>query len=109
MKKASILIIALVFCTLSVLIAQGRPDYTGYHQSIVRGEELITRKEYAAALSILENVFNTYDFIFLRDYKVATQLALYAGDQEKAFNFLRSRSRPEWIFIWQAGFGRAGK
>lgn len=91
-----ILTIALIVCTLSGLMAQKQTNYMNYHRDIINAEELITQKKYSDALSIFESAFNSYDFIFLKDYKVATQLSLYLGDKEKAFSFLRLGISDGW-------------
>lgn len=84
-----ILTIAFILCILSGAVAQKLTDYMNYHRGIINAEELIIQNKYSEALLILENIFTSYDYIFLKDYKVATQLALYLGDEERAFNFLR--------------------
>ncbi|GEP98515.1 hypothetical protein CCY01nite_47750 [Chitinophaga cymbidii] len=88
--------IAALLCNLSILSAQSRQDYKAYHRSIIRAEELIVQKKAAAALDTFSKVFETYNFIFLRDYKVATELALYLGDKKKAFHFLRMGILSGW-------------
>tara|TARA_R110000744_G_scaffold152199_9_gene266076 strand:+ start:2298 stop:2483 length:186 start_codon:yes stop_codon:yes gene_type:complete len=38
-------------------------------------EELISQEKYEDALTQYEKLFNEYDFIFLRDYKIASQIS----------------------------------
>ncbi|MGF7216299.1 hypothetical protein GGR92_002464 [Spirosoma lacussanchae] len=65
------------------------PDYRIYHRSIARIHDLIASQQYDQALAAYKNVFTSYDFIFLRDYKVAAQLALYLGRPSEALGFVR--------------------
>ena len=71
------------------LAAQKQTDYMNYHRDIISAEELIINDKYLDALLIFEKVFDSYEYIFLRDYKVAAQLALFIKDETKAFNFIR--------------------
>ena len=43
-----------------------------------------------------EQIFTLYDFVFLRDYKVASQLAFYQGDRTKACNYLKEGIAAGW-------------
>ncbi len=90
------MMIAALLCNLSILSAQSRQDYKAYHLSIIRAEELIVQKKATAALDTFSKVFDTYNFVFLRDYKVATELALYLGDKKRAFHFLRMGILSGW-------------
>lgn len=38
-------------------------------------EDLISQEKYEDALTQYEKLFNEYDFIFLRDYKIASQIS----------------------------------
>jgi hypothetical protein len=63
-------------------------DYTAYHHTIADAHKRIAQKDYQAALALYRHVFNTYAFVFSRDYKVATQLALQTGQKQEAFTYL---------------------
>jgi hypothetical protein len=84
-----ILVTLLAFGTFFKLTAQKQTDYTNYHQDIIHAEALITQGKYSDALQIFEEVFNKYNYIFLKDYKVAAQLALFTKDEAKAFGFIK--------------------
>lgn len=73
------------------LLAQPQSNlgYDAYHRQIIQVEELIADEKYREALTAFEQVFSAYDFVFLRDYKVATQLALFTQQEEKAFQFIK--------------------
>ncbi|HEY1871540.1 MAG TPA: hypothetical protein VGG71_10805 [Chitinophagaceae bacterium] len=79
----------LALGTFFKLTAQKQTDYINYHQGIVHAEELITDGKYSDALQIFEEVFYKYNYIFLKDYKVAAQLALFTKDEAKAFKFIK--------------------
>jgi hypothetical protein len=84
-----ILVTILAFGSFFKLTAQKQTDYTNYHQDIISAEELIINGKYSDALQIFEEVFDKYDYIFLKDYKVAAQLALFTKDETKAFKFIK--------------------
>lgn len=91
-----ILIIVIFFGSISLLAARQHQDYMAYHRAVIGAEQLITQRKYQEALIAFESVFNAYDFIFLRDYKVAAQLALYTGNKGMAFNLIRSGISGGW-------------
>lgn len=74
----------------------GQRDYIDYHRTIADAEKLIAHQKYQDALSSYKRVFATYDFVFSRDYKVATQLALYVGSTDEAFTYLRKGIASGW-------------
>jgi hypothetical protein len=88
--------LALSLLVSSKLVAQKRTDYQAYHQDVLQAEELLARQQYAQALALLEHTIESYDYMFLREYKVATQLALYLADYPKAFTLLRGSIRAGW-------------
>ncbi|HEY2722045.1 MAG TPA: hypothetical protein VGI82_09995 [Chitinophagaceae bacterium] len=84
-----ILVTILAFGTFFKLTAQKQTDYKNYHRDIIHAEELITDEKYSDALQIFEEVFDKYNYIFSKDYKVAAQLALFTKDEAKAFKFIK--------------------
>lgn len=76
--KNALIIICLV-CTY--FLAEAR-DYTFYHEKIIGIEWLIADEKFEDALRGYEQLFEAYDFIFIRDYKNALQLAGYLGNQQ---------------------------
>lgn len=80
------------FITLNVLSnlkENYNPGYLNYHSQITEAESLIADKKFHEAATKYEEVFNFYDFVFLRDYLVAAQLSLYVNDKQKAFSYLK--------------------
>lgn len=81
---------------MSSLLAQKQTDYINYHQAIINAEELILNEKYSEALLTFEKVFDSYDYVFLKDYKVAAQLALFIKEETKAFEFIRLGISDGW-------------
>ncbi|WP_146140098.1 hypothetical protein [Cecembia rubra] len=71
-------------------------DYLQYHKQIIEAEKLIGEENFKAALSQYENVFDTYEFVFLRDYQVAAQLALFLNDKQKALHYVKEGISAGW-------------
>ncbi len=92
-----ILVYTFVICNIFSIISQNQPNYSNYYKGILHAEELIIKNKYSATLTTLETVFDSYDFIFLRDYKVASQLAFSVGNEEKALYYLKLGISNGWI------------
>lgn len=71
-------------------------DYNIYHQRVIEAETLIAAENYHEALPIYEALFEGYDFIFVREYQIATQLALQIGDEKKAIEYLKEGIISGW-------------
>ncbi len=94
MKK--ILVLGILICLTNVIRATEKLDYTIYHKRIIAAEVLITSENYLEAIAVYEELFDHYEFIFLRDYKIATQLALFLNDEQKAKKFLLKGIASGW-------------
>jgi hypothetical protein len=77
-----------LFFTVGISTSDAQADYGFYHAEIIYIEEMIVAEEFATALSLLEQVFNTYGFVFVREYQLATLLAILQGNQTKAKQYL---------------------
>ena len=91
----------IIFCLIPIITlvssqAIKSPDYIEYHKQINETERLLSEREFGDALIIYEQVFKLYDFVFLRDYKVASQLALYLDDKRKAFDYIQKGLVAGW-------------
>lgn len=91
----------IVFCLIPIFYLgsfQGNQDlnYLNYHEQIIDAEKSIVQEEFANALAEYEQIFKQYDFVFLRDYKVACQLAFYLGDRTKGFDLLEKAIAGGW-------------
>lgn len=71
-------------------------NYKVYHEQIDTAENLLGQKDFVGALAVYKTVVEDYDFVFLRDYKIATQVALYIGDKEQAFAYLKKGIGAGW-------------
>ncbi|GAB4000858.1 hypothetical protein GCM10028807_55130 [Spirosoma daeguense] len=71
-------------------------DYTTYHQTIAKAQQLIAHQHYQEAFTLYKQVVDTYPFVFSRDYKVATQLALQVGQKQQAFSYLKKAIAMGW-------------
>lgn len=71
-------------------------DYNKYHSEIILAEELISQEKYKEALFRYEKLFNEYDFIFLRDYKVASQISYLIGEKEKGLFYIKKAISNGW-------------
>ena len=98
MKLQSLLILIGIFYSLTA--CQNRfkkvADYTTYHSEIIRAEELIGQEKYEEALDQYEKLFNTYEFIFLRDYKVASQVSFRVEAREKGLLYIKKAISGGW-------------
>lgn len=71
-------------------------DYLNYHLESIKIETAISQEQYANALDGYENLFKNYEFIFLRDYKNASQLSFFLGEKEKGIEFLKKGIAHGW-------------
>lgn len=71
-------------------------DYFEYHQQVIQAEKLICSGNYGEALSLYENLFENYDFVFVHEYKVASQIAIFLGDLDKAKEFVKKGMLGGW-------------
>ncbi|MGD9329651.1 MAG: hypothetical protein PVH48_11835 [Cyclobacteriaceae bacterium] len=77
-------------------LSDDRQDYWKYHEQINKAENFIRDEHFQKALDLYFDVFNTFDFVFLRDYKIAAQLALYLNDKENAFKIIKNGIAAGW-------------
>ena len=73
-----------------------KSDYANYHRVVLEAEELIADRKYNEALAIYRQLINNYDFVFRRDYQIATQLAVQAGRVDEAFDYLKRGIAGGW-------------
>lgn len=87
-----------LFCMFSFALMESdeKQGYDRYHQQVIRAEKFIAAENYTEALLVYEQLFCVYDFIFVREYQIAAQLAYYAKDREKALSFLREGILAGW-------------
>lgn len=96
MKFKLLLFFLVPIVSFTAFQANENPDYLEYHTQINEAERLLSEEEFGDALMRYGQVFKQYDFVFLRDYKVATQLALYLDDKKTALGFLQKGMAAGW-------------
>lgn len=98
------LAIRLSFLLLLISIhTQAQQDYWNYHKAVVKAEEFLAKEQFEDALNIYQALFENYDFIFLREYQVAAQLAVHVGDTEAAFQYIRKGIEGGWSMKYLKG------
>ncbi|MDT0553775.1 hypothetical protein [Urechidicola vernalis] len=91
----------LIYCLIAIIAFSSfntyeNSDYIEYHKQITKAEKFLSEQQFVKALITYEQVFKHYEFVFLRDYKVASQLAFYLGDKKKAFDFIKMGIAAGW-------------
>ena len=64
-------------------------EYSHYHKTVLKIEELTAKENYEQALDLMDGLCSSYTYVFLKDYKVAAQLAVQIKDFERAFDYLQ--------------------
>jgi len=75
-----------LFLTCSIL--SGQVNYLDYHARVNEAENLLTQENFIESIGIYDSLFNAFDFIFVKDYIVASQLALVEGKFDKVDHWL---------------------
>ncbi|MBW1294753.1 hypothetical protein [Aquimarina litoralis] len=75
---------------------KSKVSYKDYHQAIITAEEYIGNENYEDALKQYEKIFTTYDFCFLRDYQIASQLLLITNKKEKGLTYIKKGIANGW-------------
>ena len=89
MNKYRILIISIVCFLKPSAGAYGQANYLQYHKEIIKCEELIAEGKFKDAINSFDSIFDHFDFAFLRDYKLATELSAFEQDSKSCFRFMR--------------------
>ncbi|MEM9858440.1 MAG: hypothetical protein AAF843_13840 [Bacteroidota bacterium] len=76
--------------------ALAQENYLEYHQRVIQAEDLIASEKFQDALLTLEELFDNYEFIFLREYKLAAQLAVIIQDGSKALMYIKKGIAKGW-------------
>lgn len=71
-------------------------DYEIYHQQVIKAEQLMVIGDFSEALIIHDQLVQAYEFVFLKEYRVAAQLALHDKDLEKALVYVRKGMLAGW-------------
>lgn len=73
-----------------------KKNYVNYYRVVVQAEKRIANRNYEAALARYRQLFTDYEFSFLREYQIATQLALLVGRVDEAFTYLTAGIKHGW-------------
>jgi hypothetical protein len=73
-------------------------NYLEYNRRIIEAETFLSEKNFPESIRIYRELANAYDHVFLRDYKVAAQLAAYQGDTSNLHYFVKTGMRNGWDF-----------
>jgi hypothetical protein len=85
-KKLSTILPFIVLVITSFQASAQETDYTKYHESINQAEHLyFMEQRYDEAFEIFDNVFDSFDFVFLKDCVNAAQLAYVRGKPYKKY------------------------
>ena len=96
MVKTSTALIFLFSSLIPNFQANEKLDYTFYHKQVIEAEKFISSNNYEDAIKIYEELFEEYDFIFLREYQIASQVALQNNDKQKGLHFLEEGMKSGW-------------
>ena len=88
--------VALLMVVLSWNFASGQANYLSYHRAVVSAEQMILGLRHKEAIQQFDSLFAAFEFVFLRDCKLATEIALHLGDQDAAFRFLQRGILSGW-------------
>lgn len=74
----------------------GQGNYLDYHSKVIECEQLIVDGKSTSAIEMFDSLFNQFDFLFLRDIKVATELSTYEKDYESGLKFVELGMKAGW-------------
>ena len=98
MKSYSIVFALLLLCLTACKQETQPNDYAYYHDQVIVAETFISENQYAEALQVYDDLNEDFEFVFLRDLQVASQLALQVGDKEKAIAYIQKGFAHGWDF-----------
>ena len=86
MPKFSLTLVLIGYLLVATK-TDAQENYLNYHSKVIEYEQLIVEEKYTSAIHMLDSLFKQYDFSFLRDIKVATELSVYENDYESGLQF----------------------
>lgn len=92
MKRLPILLLTIT----SILCSGQTKNYLEYHNEIIKAEEFIVTRQFNKSLEIYRRLEDKFEHMFLRDIKVAAQLAAYSNDLDNLFHFLEIGMKKGW-------------
>ena len=76
--------------------AEAQKNYINYHHTIVKCELLVSEQSFTEAVNLFDSLFTAYEFVFLRDCKLAAEIASLSEDKEAFFRFVRKGIKNGW-------------
>ena len=95
MTKFSVTLILLGGLFVSAKI-NAQENYLYYHSKVIECEQLIVEGKYTSAIHMFDSLFRQFDFLFLRDIKVATELSAFERDYKSGMKFTRLGIKAGW-------------
>lgn len=81
---------------LFLIVIWPADHYQDYHDKVLEIEKRIIEEAYLPALNAYEDLFEEYDFVFVRDYKIATQIAWTVNDTTKTVELMEAAIKAGW-------------
>lgn len=91
-----LLTLILIGCLLVSTTSKAQENYLNYHSKVIECEQLIVEAKYTAAINLFDSLFKKFDFLFLRDIKVATELSVFEKDYQSGLKFTRLGIKAGW-------------
>lgn len=79
----------LIICLGLVFYLEEQPDYFNYHKAVNQAEEYIVEEDFASAQQTLEVALMQFDFCFVKDLLLASQINLILGNKERSINWAK--------------------
>ncbi|WP_149304171.1 hypothetical protein [Pareuzebyella sediminis] len=95
MKKFHLTLIPIGFL-LAFSKSKAQENYLNYHSKVIECEQLIVEEKYTSAINIFDSLFKQYDFLFLRDIKVAAELSAFEKDYKSGLKFTKLGIKAGW-------------
>ncbi len=87
--------LSLLFLSLHT-IGQSASNYKNYHQQVIQAEELVAKVAFDSALDCFDQLFYSYEFVFVRECQIATQLAILTNQNTRAKVYLKMGLLAGW-------------
>lgn len=71
-------------------------NYRKYNEQTVEAEKLLSEEKFLEASTAYDQLIQNYEFVFLREYKIATQLSLYLDKKDKSLDLLKRGINAGW-------------
>ncbi|WP_159092085.1 hypothetical protein [Aquimarina sp. Aq107] len=95
MTKFSLSIILMCYLLVSIK-SYAQKNYLNYHSKVIECEQLIVEGKYTSATNMFDSLFKEFDFLFLRDIKIATELSIFQKDYKSALKFIKLGFKYGW-------------